>query len=138
MKLELRRIARRETYTIGRLYIDGVYFCDTLEDRDRLLDNSMSVEEIKKKKIYGKTAIPTGTYKVEITYSPRFKRYLPLICNVKGFDGIRIHEGNSDKDSQGCVLVGINDKVGWVSKSRITMNKLLQKIKGKELTIKIC
>ena len=99
MKLELRRIARRETYTIGRLYIDGVYFCDTLEDRDRLLDNSMSVEEIKKKKIYGKTAIPTGTYKVEITYSPRFKRYLPLICNVKGFDGIRIHEGNSDKDS---------------------------------------
>ena len=138
MKLELRRIARRETYTIGRLYIDGVYFCDTLEDRDRLLDNNMSVEEIKKKKIYGKTAIPTGTYKVEITYSPRFKRYLPLICNVKGFDGIRIHEGNSDKDSQGCVLVGINDKVGWVSKSRITMNKLLQKIKGKELTIKIC
>ena len=138
MEILVRRIAKRPTYTIGRMYIDGKYVCDTLEDTDRGLKQSMSLEEIKKKKIYGKTAIPTGTYKVEITYSPRFKRYLPLICNVKGFDGIRIHEGNSDKDSQGCVLVGINDKVGWVSKSRITMNKLLQKIKGKELTIKIC
>lgn len=87
----LKRIARKNDYTIGKLYIDGEYFCDTIEDKDRGLDISMDIEEIKRIKVFGKTAIPTGTYKVEMTYSPRFKKILPLIVGVKGFEGIRIH-----------------------------------------------
>ena len=77
MKLELVRIANRPTYCIGKLYIDGVWFCDTIEDTDRGLDDSMSVDEILKKKIKGETAIPTGIYKIEITYSQKYKRMMP-------------------------------------------------------------
>ena len=78
MKIVLKRIAKRDSYTIGRLYIDGVKFCDTLEDKDRGLTQSMSVEDIKSKKVYGKTAIPTGTYTVSFNYSNKFRKQLPL------------------------------------------------------------
>ena len=108
MRLTLMRIANRPTYCIGKLYVDGVYVCDTLEDTDRGLDDTMDVEEIKKLKVYGKTAIPVGIYPVTITYSPRFKKNLPLLLNVKGYEGIRIHSGNTDKDTLGCILVGQN------------------------------
>lgn len=126
MIITVRRIAMKDTYTIGKLYIDGVYFCDTVEDKDRGLDDSMEESVIKERKVYGETAIPMGTYKVEITYSPKFKKNLPLLIGVKGFEGIRIHSGNTAKDSLGCIIVGRNKKVGMVLDSRATMTKLLK------------
>lgn len=126
MIITLRRIAMKDTYTIGKLYIDGVYFCETVEDKDRGLDDSMEESTIKSRKVYGETAIPLGTYKVEITYSPKFKKNLPLLYNVKGFEGIRIHSGNTAKDSLGCIIVGKNKKVGMVLDSRSTMTKLMK------------
>lgn len=124
-------IARKEKYRISNLYIDDVYFCDVLEDTDRGLDQSMSTEEISKKKIKGVTAIPTGTYEVVITYSNRFKKQLPLLLNVKGFSGIRIHSGNTHNDTEGCLLVGINNVVGKVTNSRETFNKLFKLLQEK-------
>jgi hypothetical protein len=124
MNLTLTRIAKRSTYTIGKLYIDGVYFCDTIEDTDRGLTQSMPLAEIKQKKVYGETAIPTGTYSVIINYSPKFKKNMPLITGVRGFDGIRIHTGNTADDSLGCIIVGKNKVVGKVLESRDTYNKL--------------
>lgn len=124
MRLTLIRIANRPTYCIGKLYIDGVYFCDTLEDTDRGLDDKMSEEEIKELKVYGETAIPSGIYPVTITYSNKFKKNLPLINNVKGYSGIRIHSGNTAKDTLGCILVGRNKEVGKVLQSRVTFNAL--------------
>lgn len=132
MMITLRRIAFRDTYTIGKLYIDGVYVCDTVEDKDRGLDDSMPEEEIKKKKVYGETAIPYGLYKVVITYSPKFKKMMPLVEGVKGFSGIRIHSGNTAKDSLGCIIVGKNKKVGMVLDSRVTFNKLMKMLDTKE------
>lgn len=132
MIVTLRRIAFKPTYTIGKLYIDGNYFCDTVEDKDRGLNDSMTEEEIKKKKVYGETAIPYGMYKVTITYSPKFKKNLPLLEGVKGFSGIRIHSGNTAKDSLGCIIVGKNKKVGMVLDSRVTMEKLMKVFDTKE------
>ena len=132
MILTLRRIAFKETYTIGKLYVDGNYFSDVVEDKDRGLDDSMTVDEIKKKKVYGETAIPYGMYKVKITYSPKFKKNLPLVEGVKGFEGIRIHSGNTAKDSLGCIIVGKNKKVGMVLDSRATMEKLMKLLNTKE------
>lgn len=124
MDLKLKRIFRGDTYTIGHLYVDGDYYCDVLEDTDRGLSSDMSEEQIKKIKVYGKTAIPKGTYKVEVTYSPKFKRHLPLLIGVKGFTGIRIHSGNSAEDTLGCLLVGYNKEKGKVLNSRVTSDKL--------------
>lgn len=141
MKLLLRRIAKRDTYTIGRLYIDGKYFCDTLEDTDRNLTSEMDEEYIRQQKVYGKTAIPSGVYQVEITYSPKFRKNMPLVKDVKGFSGIRIHSGNTDKDTEGCILVGKNTKVGMVTDSRKTYNALFSKLsnpKKGEITLHIC
>jgi hypothetical protein len=124
MRITLIRIANKPTYTIGKLYIDGVYFSDVLEDVDRGLDDSMSVDEILKKKIKDNTAIPTGIYPVKITYSPKYKKLMPLVDNVKGYSGIRIHSGNTHKDTSGCLLVGKNKEVGKVLESRKTFNAL--------------
>lgn len=139
MELRLRRIAKRETYTIGRLYIDGEYFCDTLEDRDRGLDQGMLLPVIRARKRAGATAIPTGCYRVTLgVQSPRFKSkaaykfcdgYLPRLLNVIGFDGILIHIGNTAKDTEGCILVGRNTIVGMVTESRVTFNKLYERLK---------
>lgn len=124
MELLLKRIFCGDKYTIGHLYINGEYFSDTLEDVDRGLTNDMSEEQIKKIKVYGRTAIPTGRYKVEVTYSPKFKRYLPILLDVKGFSGIRIHSGNTHEDTLGCLLVGYNKVKGQVINSRVTSDKL--------------
>lgn len=126
MNILLKRIAKKDKYTIGKLYINNVYFCDTLEDKDRSLTQSMSLAEIKQKKVYGETAIPTGNYIITITYSNRFKKPMPLINKVPGFDGIRIHVGNTNKDTDGCILVGKNKIVGKVLDSKITYQKLYQ------------
>lgn len=139
MEILLQRVAKKDKYTIGKLYINDQYFCDTLEDTDRGLTQSMTEQQIKSKKVYGETAIPTGTYRIIISYSNRFKKQMPLLLNVPGFSGIRIHTGNTEKDSLGCILVGKNEAVGKVLESRDTYNKLfsiLQKANEKE-TIKI-
>lgn len=128
MRITLVRIANRPTYSIGKLYIDGKYFCDTIEDTDRGLDDRMSLEEILARKVKGETAIPTGIYEVTITYSPKYKRLMPLINNVKGYSGIRIHSGNTAKDTEGCLLVGKNTKVGMVTESRVTYNALFKRL----------
>ena len=117
IKLRLERLYKGSKYTIGKLYINDEYFCDTIEDIDRGLKSSMSIEYIKKKKVYAETAIPTGTYKIEMTYSSKFKRILPLLVDVKGFSGIRIHRGNTEKDSSGCIVIGENKVKGRVINS---------------------
>ena len=138
MRIELVRIAFKETYTIGKLYVDGKYFSDVLEDVDRGLDSSMTESEILKKKVKGQTAIPTGHYAINITYSPKYKRIMPLLLDVKGFSGIRIHSGNSSKDTEGCLLVGKNKKVGMVLESRDTYQRLFKMMEGqKDITIDI-
>ena len=139
MNIILNRIAKKAKYTIGKLYINDKYFCDTLEDTDRGLTQSMTEQQIVSKKVYGETAIPTGTYRIIISYSNKFKKQMPLLLNVPGFAGIRIHSGNTEKDSLGCILVGKNKAVGKVLESRDTYNKLfsiLQEANKKE-TIKI-
>lgn len=128
MKLTLKRIALRSTYTIGRLYVDGNYFCDTLEDTVRDLNKNGKFDN-GEKKVYAKTAIPYGTYEIKWTYSPRFKKYTPQLMNVPSFSGIRIHAGNTSADTEGCLLLGENKKVGMVLNSRATINKFYQLIK---------
>lgn len=142
MELKIERKWCKDTYSIGNLYVNGKKFCNTLEDKDRGLDDSMSVEQVKKIKVYGETAIPKGKYTVTLTYSNKFKKILPLINNVKGFDGIRIHSGNTAKDSLGCILVGENKEVGKVLNSRVTFNGLFSmlqeaKNKGEQITLTI-
>lgn len=128
MKLTLKRIALRSTYTIGRLYVDGDYFCDTLEDTVRDLNKDGKFDN-GEKKIKGKTAIPYGTYEIKWTYSPRFKKYTPQLMNVPSFEGIRIHNGNSSDHTEGCLLLGENKKVGMVLNSKATIAKFYPIIK---------
>lgn len=117
MEIVVNRIFKGNKYTIGKLYVNGEYICDTLEDVDRGLTQSMSLAEIKKKKVYSQTAIPVGTYDVEVSKSPKFGRNLPRLQDVPGFTGILIHRGNTASDSAGCILVGENKVVGKVINS---------------------
>ncbi|MBR4533867.1 MAG: hypothetical protein IKO85_04915 [Bacteroidaceae bacterium] len=129
MELKVKRIARKGEYTIGHLYVDGVYVCDTIEDRDRF--------HFGEGKVYGKTAIPSGGYRVAFTYSPKFGKkepykslangIVPLICDVPQFEGVRIHCGNTAADTYGCLLVGKNTVVGKVTDSIATYKMLWQK-----------
>lgn len=129
-KLLVTRVAKRDKYTIGKLFVDGVYFCDTLEDRVRDLT--------KEKKVAGDTAIPTGIYKVIVNLSPKFKRMLPRLLNVPFFDGILIHRGNTEKDSSGCILVGENKVVGKVINSTKYEERLVDLLKNEtDITIEI-
>lgn len=128
MKLTLKRIALRPTYTIGKLYIDDVYFCDTIEDTVRDTNKSGKFDK-GEQKIKGKTAIPYGTYEIKWTYSPRFKKYTPQLMNVPSFEGIRIHAGNTSADTEGCLILGKNKQVGKVLNSRATINKFYPIIK---------
>ena len=127
INLEVRRVKKESDYTIGQLFVNGEYFCDTLED------------EIRQVKVMHETAIPVGTYKVTLERSPRFKRILPLLHNVPGFTGILIHSGNTDKHTSGCILVGKSTGSTLVN-SLATLEKLmaiLQKPKNLICTIKI-
>lgn len=117
MELLLKRIALRDSYTIGKLYINGVYFCDTVEDKVRDLNKDGDLEDEGESKVYAETAIPYGIYKVIVNESPKFKRLLPRLLNVKHFDGILMHRGSSAKSSAGCIIVGKNTIVGKVTDS---------------------
>ena len=126
MKLILTRIARKAEYTIGRLEDEnGKKLCDTLEPIWRNYDGG-------ELKIPKKSAIPEGTYRVVTTYSLRFRKYLPLLVGVPGFEGVRIHAGNTSRDTEGCILVGQNLQVGKVLWSRITMEKLMKLIENEK------
>ena len=118
MELKLLRKYKKPTYTIGTLSVDGAYFCDTLEDRVRDL--------VIERKVKGSTAIPAGRYRVILNWSPRFKKPLPLLLDVPHFEGIRIHAGNTAKDTEGCILVGRNTQPGTVTESKATMADLMQ------------
>lgn len=143
MELKLTRRYKGPTYTVGSLFLNEKYFCDTIEDKDRGLDQSMSETEISKKKISSVTAIPTGTYIITLTQSNRFSKrswaaafggLVPSVNNVKGFAGVRIHPGNTDKDTLGCILVGENKVTGKVINSVETWAKLMRQLtKTKEI-----
>lgn len=123
MKLTLERVKLGEDYTVGKLSVDGKFVCYTLEDKVREEDGV----PVDNWKVYAKTAIPKGTYLVSITMSNRFKTRLPLLSNVPGFTGVRIHTGNSSKDTEGCILVGAgwDGKSGWISSSAVAFAQLL-------------
>lgn len=140
MELILKRIFKGTEYTIGNLYINGDKFCDTLEDVDRGITSTMSMDEIKELKKKTITAIPTGKYAVTLhIQSPKFKHYkqyefcdgyLPRLVGVPGFDGILIHIGNYLADTDGCLLVGQNTKKGMVTNSTNTFKELYARLKA--------
>lgn len=130
MKIEVKRLYKKPAYTVGKLYIDGVYQCDTIEDRDRGLSQDDDLRLIDKVKIYGETAIPAGDYPVIVSYSPKFGKNLPLLEHVPCFSGVRIHSGNTARDSLGCIILGENKKVGQVINSRATCARVLPLIEA--------
>jgi hypothetical protein len=148
MKITLKRRFKGESYTIGALYIDGVYLCETLEDKDRGLRHDMPIEDIIRQKVKGETAIPTGTYKVVTDIvSPKYStreayRFcggkVPRLLNVPGYEGILMHIGNTQADTQGCILVGENKVKGQVINSTATFKRLYERLKNAEdITIEI-
>lgn len=128
LNLKLERKWKKEKYTIGNLYVNGVFFSNVLEDTVRGLRQDMTPEEIQKIKIHGQTAIPSGRYEIRVTLSARFRRQLPILLNVPGYAGVRIHPGNTDANTEGCLLPGKNDRIGQVSNSRATMAALQKQI----------
>jgi hypothetical protein len=142
MELILKRDTFTEISTIGSLSIDGKFECYILEDKDRGLIDTMSIAEIVGTKIYGKTAIPYGRYEIDWTMSARFKTMMPILKNVKGYEGIRIHKGNSEIDSLGCLLCGTKKASNRITESTAATNKLYvkiaeAKIKGQRIYITI-
>lgn len=109
---------RKTDYTVGRLYVNGTQLCNSMEDTDRRLFQGQPLSEILKIKVKGKTAIPTGTYRIRVTESPKFKRPLIEVVDVPGFSGIRIHALNSAEESEGCIGPGLNTAPGRVTDSR--------------------
>ena len=140
MRLLVDRKWKKDTYTIGNLYVNGKLFCNTLEDRDRGLKKTDALSIIKSKKVYGETAIPTGTYKITMKVtSPKYsavkwywnlcKGMMPRLLDVPGFDGILIHPGNTPFDTYGCILVGKNTIKGQITQSKDTFSKLYKEMK---------
>ena len=132
MNLTLKRLNLTPNYTEGELYVNGVYFCKTLEDTNRDLNKNGQFDN-NEKKVYGETCIPYGKYKVILSYSPKFKRELPEILEVPDFQGIRIHRGNKISDTLGCVLCGEKVKNGYLSNSTPYEIKLVELFKQAKL-----
>lgn len=153
MEILIKRIAKKETYTIGKLYIDGKYYCDTIEDKDRGLTQSMSSKEIADKKIKHKTAIPTGKYELTLKVkSPKYSQkkafvdycnaFMPRFVNIPGYEGVLIHTGNTAEDSSGCIVVGYNKVVGKVINSMNAFKTIYPVMKtasdkGEKITVTI-
>ena len=132
MEITSKRIVRTENSTISEVKINGVFQCFVLEDKDRGLSNGMPLAEIQQIKIHGKTAIPTGRYRVTISFSNRFKKYLPELHEVKGFAGIRIHAGNTSSDTEGCLITGLSHKTDFVFNSKTAFDALMKKLQAVE------
>lgn len=138
MELTLLRIGLSPECTMGRLFDNGggrdAFGCDTLEPPDRGLTSDMTEGRIRRLKVAGQTAIPTGRYRLLVTKSPRFQQWLPLLVGVKGFEGIRIHAGNTVRDTAGCILVGVASHChdGVLDKSRLTLRQLMEAVKAAE------
>lgn len=142
MEWLVERKARKSEYTIGKFYVNGKRYCDSLEDKDRGLTSEMSEADIRKIKIYGQTAIPTGRYEVESFWWQKHQCFVPHIKGVKGFVGILIHNGVDQSHTEGCVLVGINNIVGKLNGDRIYMDALTARLlacekKGEKVYITI-
>ena len=153
MEILLERTYNNGLYCIGHLYVNGAYFCDTIEDTDRGLTDAMPIEEIRRRKVYRCTAIPAGKYKITLSVlSPKFyqksyyrqfcKGFMPRLLNVKGFEGILIHKGVNQDSSAGCIIVGWNKVKGQVVDSQKAFEGLYQKMKqasnkGEIITINI-
>ena len=139
MEIKVKRIALKETYTIGKLYINGVYQCDTLEDKVRDYNKDGDLNDLNEQKVYGETAIPYGKYEVTLkVQSPKYSKlatyswcngYLPRLLNVPHFDGILIHSGNVAEHSHGCLLVGENKVKGKVLNSMVTLKRIYPLLK---------
>jgi len=125
MLLTLKRHTFTDRSTAGHLLIEGDYFCDTLEDVDRHLESGGT-------KIPGETAIPRGTYDLIIDFSQRFQKPMPRILKVPGYEGVRIHAGNTNKDTEGCPLVGKSSGPDGIISSRITFLRLMDELEGKK------
>lgn len=154
MRLKLIRRYKKDTYTIGQLLVDGAFFCNTLEDKDRGLTQDMPLPVIKAAKVYGETAIPAGVYDIDMeTRSPKYAGvewyrklnggYMPTICEVPGYTRVLIHPGNTPLDTMGCVLVGQNKVKGQLVNSRATFARLYKLMKdahdrGEDITLQIC
>jgi hypothetical protein len=130
MELQLKREIFTDISTIGSLTIDGKFECYILEDKDRNLTDLMPLEKIAGTKVYGKTCIPYGRYEIDWTMSARFKVMMPILLNVKGYAGIRIHKGNTEVDSLGCLLCGTRKKNNMVTESTLATRNLYTKIEA--------
>jgi hypothetical protein len=142
MKIDVTRIYKKELYTIGEMKINGTWFCNTLEDKDRGMSQELSASQNKKLKVYGQTAIPTGTYTVTVTWWPKYRLRVPLLHNVPAFDGILIHNGVNQNHTLGCILVGLNKERGKLTDGKRFMNELTNKVddatkRGETTTITI-
>lgn len=137
MLLKLIRETHTNTSTISRLYINDVFECFVLEDTDRALKSSMPLPTLQNRKVYGKTAIPEGSYEIAITFSNRFKQYLPLLLSVPAYEGIRIHAGNKAEHTEGCLLPGTAHSTDTVLNSKAAFRSLFAKLKSVERKEKI-
>lgn len=151
MKLTIKRTITRNNYTLGELYIDGQFFCSTLEDKDRGLTQSMSVEQIKSIKVPGETAIPKGTYKVTLdVVSPKFSKYpfymkvcegkLPRLIDVKGYEGVLIHVADGIKRDallQGCIGIGNLSSEEYLINGKQVFTEFYNRIKGNDVELEI-
>ena len=118
-----------EYSTIGELFLDGKFISFILEDKDRGLDSAWTMERIKNEKIHGRTAIPLGQYKIIWNHSERFGKDMPLLLNVKGYAGVRIHAGNRPEDTLGCLIPGMTMSTDNVSQSKDATMKIWNIIK---------
>jgi hypothetical protein len=135
MHLELKRNYFADKFTVGKIFLNGQFICYSLEDTYREIDN----EPVSSWKIMGQTAIPKGTYNISVTMSQRFQVKLPLLADVPGFSGVRIHTGNSSKDTEGCILVGStwDGKSDWLGASKLAFSPLLQMIQDSKEPVTI-
>jgi hypothetical protein len=143
MEIKVIRKYKKDTYCIGEMLVNGEHFCNTLEDKDRGLSSDMTLSQIKKIKIYAKTAIPYGTYNVTVYFWPKYRKNYPLLHDVKGFTGILVHCGRTANDSAGCILVGENKIKGGLVNGEKYIRKLTTMCEdaiklGEKVTITIC
>ena len=141
-KIVVERKYYKENYTIGNMFLEGEWFCNTLEDKDRGLNQSLSLSQNKKLKVYGKTAIPKGVYEVTVVFWAKHRINVPLLHDVPAFTGILIHNGVNQNSTLGCILVGLNTIKGQLTSGKKYMNELTNRIQaalnaGKKVMIEV-